>query len=119
MQPLSYSLVKHDRTSNHNNIHGILYLCIPLASGLSAHRTSHFISAMQPIAVADPTILYTRYGDKVDEAYAADLRQKTTAPKASATSTVRNSKGDEITGDYALALRKSLKRQVQLEKKRQ
>ena len=70
---------------------------------------------MQPMPVAKQTVLHTSSGDKVDEEYAADLRDKMKAPKASATKTIRNSQGDEITGDYALALRKKVRRQAELE----
>ena len=89
----------------------LLGVAVSRTRSLDQKDLTHKRSEMQSTVVANPRMVYTSDGVKVDEEYAADLRQKMKAPKASATKTVRNSKGDEITGNYALALRKSLKRQ--------
>ena len=95
----------------------LLGMAVSRTRSLDQKDLTHRRCEMQSTVVANPTMVYTSDGDKVDEEYAADLRQKMKAPKASATKTARNRKGEEITGDYALALRKSVKRQVQLEQK--
>ena len=93
-----------------------------LLSGMAGSSQSRFDhndppcgrSQLRPMLVAKQLVLRTSSGEKVDEEYAADLRDKMKAPKASATNTIRNSQGDEITGDYALALRKKFRRRVEL-----